>query len=44
MQGNFKLLLGVMAVFTGIYYYSVWKVGQDDFSDVDEFGNVREKV
>lgn len=43
-KGNFKYLAGVMAVFLGIYYYSIWKVGQDDFSDVDSEGNVREKV
>lgn len=43
-KGNFKYLAGVMAVFVGIYYYSIWKVGQDDFSDVDAQGNVREKV
>lgn len=43
-KGNFKYLAGVMAVFAGIYYYSIWKVGQDDFSDVDPEGNVRERI
>lgn len=43
-KGNFKYLAGVAAVFLGIYYYSIWKVGQDDFSDVDPQGNVRERV
>lgn len=43
-KGNFKYLAGIVGLFFGIYYYSVWKVGQDDFSDVDSEGNVREKV
>lgn len=43
-RGNYKFLAGIVVAFAGIYYYSIWKVGQDDFSDVDEFGNMREKV
>lgn len=43
-KGKWLLLAGVMTLFSSIYFYSIWKVGQDDFSDVDEFGNVREKV
>lgn len=43
-KGNFKYLAAIMVLFGGIYWYSVRKVGQDDFSDVDEFGNIREKV
>lgn len=43
-RGNYKFLASIAVIFAGIYYYSIWKVGQDDFSDVDEFGNVREKV
>ena len=43
-KGNWKYLAAIAVVFGGIYYYSVWKVGQDDFSDVDAYGNMREKV
>ena len=43
-KGNYKFLLGTVIIFGAIYYYSIWKVGQDDFSDVDAEGNLREKV
>lgn len=43
-KGNYKFLLGTVIIFGAIYYYSIWKVGQDDFSDVDAQGNIREKV
>jgi hypothetical protein len=43
-KGNWKFLGAIAVLFGGIYYYSIWKVGQDDFSDVDAQGNFREKV
>lgn len=43
-KGNLKYLAGIAVITSGIYYYCVWKVGQDDFSDVDERGNIRERI
>lgn len=37
--------LSLLSIAIGsIFYYSIWKVSQDDFSDVDSKGNVRTKL
>lgn len=39
------LSLSLLSIAIGsIFYYSIWKVSQDDFSDVDSKGNIRTKL
>jgi hypothetical protein len=42
--GNAAALAGIGALVGGVFFYTMWKVSQDDFSDVDSKGNVQEKV
>ena len=36
--------LGLLSFILGVYYYSIAKVSQDDFADVDAEGNLRAKI
>jgi len=41
---NIWTLFGFTALVTSIYFYSIFRVGQEDFSDIDARGNPREKL
>lgn len=43
--GRKAVFFTVMSVtVVSIFSYSIWKVGQDEFSDVDDKGNIRTKI
>lgn len=31
----------LMLLIAAVFYYSIWKVSQDDFKDIDARGNVK---
>lgn len=43
-KSNSKSMIFTIGLIIGFYYLSIYKVKQDDFSDVDSKGNLRTKL
>lgn len=41
---NGVTLVALISFMAAVFYYNIYAIGQDDFSDVDTAGNPREKV
>eukprot|EP01132_Coremiostelium_polycephalum_P014876 gene14876-18021_t len=40
---NGLLFAGLTAFTATVYFYSIWKMGNDDFKDINDFGFQKEK-
>ncbi|EFA81241.1 hypothetical protein PPL_06080 [Heterostelium album PN500] len=36
--GNTKILVGLLVFSAGVYFTSMWRMGQNDFKDINDFG------
>ncbi|GAM21591.1 hypothetical protein SAMD00019534_047660 [Acytostelium subglobosum LB1] len=38
LSGNIKIMTGLVLFSSAVYFYSMYKMGQNDFKDINDFG------